>query len=111
MAGGTPPPLCGSTEGVAIRITANPQFRLRVVKFTLSLSSQNAQGGDHMVLRAILVGSVIGVAVLGGAATANAEPFANCTAAREAGYEDIPSSSPYYGPWLDRDNDGIGCES
>ena len=22
----------------------------------------------------------------------------------------IPSDSPYYGPWLDNNHDGIGCE-
>jgi hypothetical protein len=38
-------------------------------------------------------------------------PFKNCAEAREAGYTDIPSTSEYYGEWLDRDLDGIGCES
>lgn len=44
------------------------------------------------------------------AAPAAAEPFDNCTQAHKAGYCDIPSDSPYYGPWLDRDKDGIACE-
>ena len=39
------------------------------------------------------------------------QPFKNCTAARDAGYEDIPSTSEYYGEHLDSDLDGIGCES
>lgn len=68
-----------------------------------------------MIARALFIGSAIGAIALGGAVTANAQPgstpFPNCTAARAAGYEDIPSSSPYYGPHLDRDQDGIGCES
>ncbi|WP_197377551.1 excalibur calcium-binding domain-containing protein [Mycolicibacterium baixiangningiae] len=64
-----------------------------------------------LILRALFIGSVIGAITLGGAAIANAEPFVNCTAARDAGYSDIPSSSEYYGPHLDRDSDGIGCES
>ena len=51
------------------------------------------------------------VVVSAGIASAQAAPFPNCSAARAAGYSDIPSSSPYYGPWLDRDSDGIGCES
>jgi hypothetical protein len=34
----------------------------------------------------------------------------NCTEARAMGLENIPRSSPYYAPWLDRDNDGLGCE-
>ncbi|WP_202864939.1 excalibur calcium-binding domain-containing protein [Rothia halotolerans] len=37
--------------------------------------------------------------------------FENCTAAREAGYTDIPSTSPLYGPHLDRDKDGYGCDA
>jgi len=38
-------------------------------------------------------------------------PYKNCTEARANGDSDIPSSSDKYGPWLDRDGDGIGCES
>lgn len=68
-----------------------------------------------MLVRAIVFGSAVGAMALGGAATATAQPgstpFANCTQARAAGYQDIPSTSAYYGPWLDKDNDGIGCES
>ena len=52
---------------------------------------------------------VAGFGVLAAPAIANAEPFANCTAARDAGYENIPSSSDYYGEHLDRDLDGIGA--
>ena len=37
--------------------------------------------------------------------------FANCTAARAAGYENIRRGRPGYRPALDRDNDGIACES
>lgn len=64
-----------------------------------------------MTIRALFVAVALSVIALGGAATANAEPFRNCTAARDAGYQDIPSSSEYYGEHLDRDLDGIGCES
>jgi hypothetical protein len=70
-----------------------------------------------MFVRVALVAAAIGAAGLGLSPAAFAQPqtqqqpFKNCTAARAAGYEDIPSTSEYYGPWLDRDNDGIGCES
>ena len=64
-----------------------------------------------MITRALFVAAAISTIALGGAATANAEPFRNCTAARDAGYEDIHSTSEYYGEHLDRDLDGIGCES
>ena len=34
----------------------------------------------------------------------------NCTEARARGLQDIPVSSRYYAPWLDRDQDGLACE-
>ncbi len=37
--------------------------------------------------------------------------YANCTAAYQAGVSDIPASSPDYAKKLDRDNDGVGCET
>lgn len=37
--------------------------------------------------------------------------FENCDAARAAGYTNIPWTSPLYGPHLDRDNDGSGCDA
>ena len=36
--------------------------------------------------------------------------FANCSAARAAGAAPVRRSDPGYGPHLDRDNDGVGCE-
>lgn len=36
--------------------------------------------------------------------------FANCTHARAAGAAPVRRGEPGYGPHLDRDNDGIGCE-
>jgi hypothetical protein len=42
---------------------------------------------------------------------AMAVPFKNCTEAREAGYTNIPSDSPFYGEHLDADNDGFGCDA
>jgi Excalibur calcium-binding domain len=44
-------------------------------------------------------------------AIANGKPYKNCSEARANGDSDIPSSSDKYGPWLDRDGDGVGCES
>ena len=37
-------------------------------------------------------------------------PFANCTAARAAGAAPVRRGDPGYGPHLERDNDGVGCE-
>lgn len=37
-------------------------------------------------------------------------PFANCAEARAAGAAPVLRGEPGYGPHLDRDNDGVGCE-
>jgi len=37
-------------------------------------------------------------------------PFRNCDEARAAGAAPVHHGDPGYGPHLDRDNDGIGCE-
>ncbi|WBP96838.1 excalibur calcium-binding domain-containing protein [Mycolicibacterium neoaurum] len=64
------------------------------------------------MVRAGVIGVVlVGIVAAGPVPLANATPFKNCTQARQAGYEDIPSSSDYYGSWLDGDGDGIACES
>ncbi len=36
--------------------------------------------------------------------------FANCSAARAAGAAPVRRGDPGYGPHLDRDDDGVGCE-
>lgn len=36
--------------------------------------------------------------------------FRNCSEARAAGAAPVRRGDPGYGPHLDRDNDGIGCE-
>ena len=36
--------------------------------------------------------------------------YANCTEARAAGAAPVRIGDPGYGPHLDRDNDGVGCE-
>jgi hypothetical protein len=37
-------------------------------------------------------------------------PYRNCAAARADGAAPVYRGQPGYAPWLDRDNDGIGCE-
>lgn len=37
-------------------------------------------------------------------------PFANCSQARAAGAAPVYAGDPGYGPHLDRDRDGVGCE-
>lgn len=59
----------------------------------------------------IAVVFVAGLGVLGSPGIATAAPYKNCTEARENGDSNIPASSDKYGSHLDRDNDGVGCES
>ena len=42
--------------------------------------------------------------------SASGRVFANCTEARAAGAAPVRRGDPGYGPHLDRDNDGVGCE-
>jgi len=44
------------------------------------------------------------------APTAGGGAFRNCTEARAAGAAPVMRGDPGYGPHLDRDSDGIGCE-
>lgn len=41
---------------------------------------------------------------------AGGRAFANCSEARAAGAAPVRRGEPGYGPHLDRDDDGIGCE-
>jgi hypothetical protein len=46
-----------------------------------------------------------------GAATASAEVYyQNCDAARAANADPVYEGDPGYGPHLDSDSDGVGCE-
>jgi len=38
-------------------------------------------------------------------------PFTNCAEAYASGYSDIPRGDRHYGSHLDRDGDGLGCDS
>jgi len=44
------------------------------------------------------------------ARTVSYSPFRNCSEARAAGHENIPSSSRLYGEHMDGDHDGVACE-
>ncbi|SNX58287.1 LPXTG-motif cell wall-anchored protein [Streptomyces sp. TLI_55] len=59
-----------------------------------------------------LVVAALALAVLPSAASAHDgdHPFENCTDAYAAGYANIPKDDEHYGPHLDRDGDGIGCD-
>ena len=44
------------------------------------------------------------------ASSSGSGAYANCTEARAAGASNIRRGEPGYGPHLDRDGDGVGCE-
>lgn len=47
---------------------------------------------------------------LGFVSGASRGAYANCAKARAAGAAPVRRGDPGYGPHLDRDNDGVGCE-
>lgn len=64
-----------------------------------------------MVRIVVIAAAVVGLG-LGLAPMASADPpYANCTEAHKDGRYDIPQGDPAYRSKLDRDGDGIACES
>lgn len=57
------------------------------------------------------IAAFFGIGVLVGVAAQADPPYANCKAAAADGRYNIPRGDPAYAPKLDRDNDGIACES
>ncbi|MGV0675203.1 excalibur calcium-binding domain-containing protein [Mycolicibacterium fortuitum] len=66
-----------------------------------------------MTLRLTLAAAALlaGIGIVAAPAALADAPYKNCSQARANGDSNIPSSSDKYGSWLDRDGDGIGCES
>jgi Excalibur calcium-binding domain len=64
-----------------------------------------------MLVRTLIAAAVLGALAVGVAPAAVAAPYTNCSEARANGDTDIPSTSERYGSHLDRDGDGVGCES
>jgi Excalibur calcium-binding domain len=64
-----------------------------------------------MLVRTLIAAAVLGAIAVGAAPAALAQPYKNCSEARDNGDVNIPSDSDKYGPHLDRDDDGIGCEA
>lgn len=59
----------------------------------------------------LTLAAVVGLSALSATpAMAEIGAYPNCSAARAAGAFNIPAGTPGYGPHLDRDKDGIGCE-
>lgn len=68
----------------------------------------NRKTGDHHCHRARNGGGAGQPRTLRGPSTGGA--YANCAAARAAGAAPVRRGDPGYGPHLDRDGDGVGCE-
>lgn len=71
---------------------------------------------SRKVLLSILLGGVILTLPMAGAAKKKSGGnstvyFKSCKEARAAGYSDIKKGEPGYSSKLDRDGDGIACES
>ena len=70
---------------------------------------------NKKVLLAIMLGGVILTLPMTGAAKKSSRNstvyFKSCKEARAAGYSDIKKGEPGYSSKLDRDGDGIACES
>ena len=71
---------------------------------------------NKKVILAILLGGVILALPMAGATNKKASGnstvyFRSCKEARAAGYSDIKKGEPGYSSKLDRDGDGIACES
>jgi excalibur calcium-binding domain-containing protein len=63
------------------------------------------------MIRTLLVAAVAAVAAVGRAPNVFADGlYPNCKAAAKDGRYNIPSGDTAYGPWLDRDSNGVGCE-
>lgn len=72
-----------------------------------TLSERGGRGGVEMMIRGLVV--IVGiVAALIAAPSATAYPPDTCS---DTARTNIPAGDPDYGDWLDRDGDGIACES
>jgi hypothetical protein len=58
-----------------------------------------------------VVAAILGIGVSRAPAAHAGPPYANCTEAHRDGRYNIPKGDPAYQPKLNRDNDGIACES
>ena len=66
----------------------------------------NLRSAVYLFLAAAFVALFVAVPQL-----ATAQTFQNCSEAEAAGRTDIPESDPAYDESLDRDGDGVACES
>jgi hypothetical protein len=70
----------------------------------------NRKTGDYHCHRAQTPPATTSNSLHSSSPAAEGRAFKNCTEARAAGAAPVKRGDPGYGPHLDRDNDGIGCE-
>ena len=68
-------------------------------------------GFTVQMVTATIVGIAAGASALSGAPIADAAPYSSCSAAEAAGAAPLYAGQPGYSTKLDRDRDGVACES
>ncbi|KFK87781.1 hypothetical protein IX27_17915 [Streptomyces sp. JS01] len=103
-----PGPTVTVTETATVTVTATPEpaptvTKVKKVRVTVTAAPPEPKPAKKPVARDDSSGSNGGS---GGTSTY----YQNCDAVRAAGASPIRSGQPGYGPHLDRDGDGVGCE-
>ena len=78
---------------------------------TASPASHDRAGITTQMVTATIVGIALSAAALSGAPIAVAAPYSSCSAAEAAGAAPLYAGQPGYSTKLDRDRDGVACES
>ncbi|MDX3610097.1 MULTISPECIES: excalibur calcium-binding domain-containing protein [Streptomyces] len=104
-----PGPTVTVTETAKVTVTAAPEpaptvTKVKKVRVTVTAAPPEAEPAKKPVARDDeATGS-------GGGSGGTSAYYKNCDAVRAAGASPIRSGQPGYGPHLDRDGDGVGCE-
>ena len=70
-----------------------------------------ASGITVQMVKATIIGVALSASAFGGAPIADAAPYSSCAAAEVAGAAPLYAGQPGYSTKLDRDGDGVACES
>ncbi|AWL85069.1 hypothetical protein BF14_003295 [Streptomyces griseus] len=105
-----PGPTVTVTETAKVTVTATPEpaptvTKVKKVRVTVTAAPPEPKPAKKPVARDDSSGSS------GGSGSGSTSTYyKNCDAVRAAGASPIRSGQPGYGPHLDRDGDGVGCE-
>ncbi|MFD4594594.1 excalibur calcium-binding domain-containing protein [Streptomyces rubiginosohelvolus] len=103
-----PGPTVTVTETAKVIVTATPEpaptvTKVKKVRVTVTAAPPEPKPAKKPVARDDSSGS-------SGGSGGTSAYYKNCDAVRAAGASPIRSGQPGYGPHLDRDGDGVGCE-